>query len=228
MDYTCPTTYAYFTCCLIISLNIVYFLFTLIKFYIQYQRRQIQHRMSEKSTEFLAQTTTTSTIKLGFERLAQLYPHVNDDSPLPTRWSSKDRASTLALQPTNLCVIYKGPGKSHKDAASVRADHPIPTLTGIYYFEIKILNKGRDGFIGIGLSTSDVSLNRLPGWDKGSYGYHGDDGNAFCSSDTGVSYGPTFTTGDYVGCCVNFLENTCFYTHNGYNIGTSFKDIPVG
>ena len=99
-------------------------------------------------------------------------------------------------------------------------------------------------YIGIGLSTSEVNLNRLPGWDKGSYGYHGDDGHSFCSSGAGIAYGPTFTAGDYVGCCVNFLENTCFYTRNGCNIGkekptfisslslcvylgTSFKDIPV-
>jgi hypothetical protein len=98
--------------------------------------------------------------------------------------------------------------------------------------------------MGIGLSTSEVNLNRLPGWDKGSYGYHGDDGHSFCSSGSGIAYGPTFTTGDYVGCCVNFLENSCFYTRNGCNIGkifcfissdvhislylgTSFKDIPV-
>jgi hypothetical protein len=73
--------------------------------------------------------------------------------------------------------------------------------------------------MGIGLSTSEVNLNRLPGWDKGSYGYHGDDGNSFCSSGSGIAYGPTFTTGDYVGCCVNFLENSCFYTCNGYNLG---------
>ena len=73
--------------------------------------------------------------------------------------------------------------------------------------------------MGIGLSTSEVNLNRLPGWDKGSYGYHGDDGHLFCSSGSGIAYGPTFTTGDYVGCCVNFLENSCFFTRNGYNLG---------
>ncbi|CAF0744826.1 unnamed protein product [Rotaria sordida] len=188
----------------------------------------ISSRMATRST-----TTTTTTnprttnTKNGYERLAQLYPHVGDDIHLPTKWNGKDKASTLILQQNDLVVTYKGPGKTHKDAASVRSDHPIPPLTGIYYFEVKILSKGRDGYMGIGLSTGEVNLSRLPGWDKGSYGYHGDDGHSFCSSGSGIVYGPTFTTGDYVGCCVNFLENSCFYTRNGYNLGTSFKDIPT-
>jgi len=57
------------------------------------------------------------------------------------------------------------------------------------------------------------------GWDKQSYGYHGDDGNSFCSSGQGEPYGPTFSTGDVIGCCVNLVENTCFYTKNGINLG---------
>lgn len=58
------------------------------------------------------------------------------------------------------------------------------------------------------------------GWDKHSYGYHGDDGHSFCSSGTGQPYGPTFTTGDVIGCCVNLINNTCFYTKNGHSLGT--------
>ncbi len=42
-------------------------------------------------------------------------------------------------------MLYVGVGKNHKDAASVRGIHPIPASCGIYYFEIKIVNKGRDG-----------------------------------------------------------------------------------
>lgn len=57
------------------------------------------------------------------------------------------------------------------------------------------------------------------GWDKCSYGYHGDDGNSFCSSDNAQPYGPTFTTGDVVGCCLNLVDNVCFYTKNGINLG---------
>lgn len=38
-----------------------------------------------------------------------------------------------------------GHGKTPKDAASVRATHPIPAACGVYYFEVKIVSKGRDG-----------------------------------------------------------------------------------
>lgn len=65
------------------------------------------------------------------------------------------------------------------------------------------------------------------GWDKASYGYHGDDGNSFCSSGNGKPYGPTFTTNDIIGCGVNLVTNTCFYTKNGTNLGTAFEDLPV-
>lgn len=34
----------------------------------------------------------------------------------------------------------------------------------------------------------------------------------FASSGTGKPYGPTFTTGDVVGCCMNVYSRTAFYT----------------
>lgn len=67
----------------------------------------------------------------------------------------------------------------------------------------------------------------VQGWDKHSYGYHGDDGHSFCSSGTGQPYGPTFTTGDVIGCGVNLIDNTCFYTKNGHHLGIAFRGLPV-
>uniref|UniRef100_A0A8D8VVP6 Ran-binding protein 10 n=1 Tax=Cacopsylla melanoneura TaxID=428564 RepID=A0A8D8VVP6_9HEMI len=162
------------------------------------------------------------------DRLKLLYPMVNEEeTPLPRSWSPKDKFNYIGLSQNNLRVHYKGHGKTHKDAASVRATHPIPPACGLYYFEVKIVSKGRDGYMGIGLSAQGVNMNRLPGWDKHSYGYHGDDGHSFCSSGTGQPYGPTFTTGDVIGCGVNLIDNTCFYTKNGHHLGTAFTDLPA-
>ncbi|KAM9459705.1 ran-binding protein 9 [Salvelinus alpinus] len=161
------------------------------------------------------------------QQLRRLYPAVNElETPLPRSWSPKDKFSYIGLSQNNLRVHYKGHGKTPKDAASVRATHPIPAACGVYYFEVKIISKGRDGYMGIGLSAQGVNMNRLPGWDKHSYGYHGDDGHSFCSSGTGQPYGPTFTTGDVIGCCVNLINNTCFYTKNGHSLGIAFTDLP--
>lgn len=44
-------------------------------------------------------------------------------------------------------LLFSGVGKTHKDAASVRATHAIPAACGIYYFEVRIVSKGRDGWV---------------------------------------------------------------------------------
>lgn len=161
------------------------------------------------------------------ERLKILYPMVNEEeTPIPRSWSSKDKFNYITLSRNNLRVQYKGHGKTHKDASSVRAAHPIPASCGVYYFEVKIISKGRDGYMGVGLCAQGVNMNRLPGWDKHSYGFHGDDGHSFCSSGTGQPYGPTFTTGDVIGCGLNLVDGTCFYTKNGHHLGIAFTDLP--
>lgn len=161
------------------------------------------------------------------QRLKLLYPMVNEEeTPLPRSWSTKDKYNYIGLSQTNLRVHYKGHGKTHKDASSVRATQPIPASCGLYYFEVKIVSKGRDGYMGVGLTAQGVSMNRLPGWDKNSYGYHGDDGHSFRSSGTGQQYGPTFTTGDVIGCGINLVDGSCFYTKNGHHLGVAFKDLP--
>ena len=56
-----------------------------------------------------------------------------------------------------------------------------------------------------------------------SWGYHSDDGNFFFSDNCNKygynKYGPSFTTDDTIGCCLNFRNNAAFFTKNGINIG---------
>ncbi|CAG8515127.1 9133_t:CDS:10 [Acaulospora morrowiae] len=134
------------------------------------------------------------------------------------KWLSLDILKKIILN-------NKGSGKSDVDAAAIRANHPIPSQCGLFYFEVHVISKGKDGYIGIGFCTKSVKLDRLPGWENDSWGYHGDDGHSFCCSGTGKPYGPVFTTGDYIGCCLNFRDGTAFYTKNGKHLGIAFRDL---
>ncbi|EGG16412.1 hypothetical protein DFA_09447 [Cavenderia fasciculata] len=143
---------------------------------------------------------------------------------IPTMWSKENKNSCLEVSNRHLRVTYKQT-KEVSDAALIKANHHIPPACGIYYFEITVISKGRDGYIGIGLCTNSMAHSKLPGWERNSYGYHGDDGNLFKCSGTGKHYGPTYTTGDTVGCCINFVNNTLFFTKNGVPLGEAANDI---
>ncbi|CAG8675190.1 20759_t:CDS:2 [Cetraspora pellucida] len=134
---------------------------------------------------------------------------------IPTCWNVNDCSTGLNVDDNLLLVKYNG---NHMFAA-VRANHCIPKEAGIYYFEVDILEGGNDNIISVGVSASYPRLDRLAGWDPGSIGYHGDNGRKYIEFGHGIEYGPTFTTGDTIGCCVNFYSNEIFFTKNGVNLG---------
>ncbi|GJN92586.1 hypothetical protein Rhopal_005617-T1 [Rhodotorula paludigena] len=131
------------------------------------------------------------------------------DAPilLPTCWDESDRCALLELTSDGLGVSFAGSAKyGDRDAAAVRANRPVPPQAGVYYYEVTVLDKGVSGYIGIGLSDQNVKLSRLPGWEKKSYGFHADDGRAFCCQGNGEPFGPTFTSGDVVGCGIDWTD----------------------
>ncbi|KAK6338655.1 hypothetical protein TWF696_009466 [Orbilia brochopaga] len=149
-------------------------------------------------------------------------------TPLPTRWNENDKSGGIDISQDGLDVRFLGPNKvTEYDSAAVRADHHMPRSCGVYYYEVTIINKSREGLIGIGFCAGDVLLNRLPGWEPYSWGYHGDDGKIFCCTGVGKPYGPQFDTKDIIGCGINFRTNTAFFTCNGRNLGDAFRDIPM-
>ena len=64
-----------------------------------------------------------------------------------------------------------------------------------------------------------MTLNRLPGWEPESWAYHGDDGQTFCCTASGKSYGPKYGNGDVIGCGINFITRHAFFTKNGILLG---------
>lgn len=127
--------------------------------------------------------------------------------------------------------MFAGLGNLDTDAGAIRADNPAPGSEPLYYYEVTIISKGRNGYIGVGLSSAQASLSRLPGFERNSFGYHADDGNAFtgCCPSTlnseGPSYGPSFGAGDVIGCILNQMEHTISFTKNGVNLGVAFRDV---
>ena len=59
----------------------------------------------------------------------------------------------------------------------------------------------------------------MPGWYHGSWGYHGDDGLKYPNYVVGEPYGPTYGTGDVIGCGVDFESGIAFFTKNGEKLG---------
>lgn len=153
-------------------------------------------------------------------------PTVGHPLDLPTRFAPAVPSFPLVLSSDALEVRFNGKVQDiDQYAAAVRSNRPIPAPCGIFYFEVEILSRGKSGEIGIGFQKEEVELGKLPGWELNSWGYHGDDGQSFHERQHGEPYGPTFTTGDIVGCCLNFGINEVFFTKNGANIGKAFSDI---
>jgi Ran-binding protein 9/10 len=95
----------------------------------------------------------------------------------------------------------------------------------LFYFEVYIANSGSKKIVGVGLSIKEKPLNKMPGWQYLSYAYHGDDGKLFCSNKRGKTYGPTYTTGDTVGCGINRVTREIFFTKNGKNLGKKILSL---
>lgn len=140
--------------------------------------------------------------------------------PWPTKWNEGDKFPQLELEDGGRLAKFSGTQKSHDEAASVRADYPMPRQCGIYYYEITIISKGKEGrMIGIGFSGPKVALSRIPGWEPDSYAFHGDDGQIFSNTTSGKTYGPKFGTLDVIGCGLNFRTREAFFTKNGHSCG---------
>jgi len=166
------------------------------------------------------------------ERFNFLYPFVDQTlTKLPIGLSEKGRSNFVKIiKHKPFQCEYKPPYNHHHDdydVGSIRVCDPIPSTCGIYYYEIKVLNGGKEGKISLGLRADGTPLTRQPGWDRNTFGYHGDDGHKFHSQGSGTPFGPTYGEGDVIGCGLNITNRTCFFTKNGKFLGIAFKKMPA-
>ena len=112
--------------------------------------------------------------------------------------------------------------------SNVRTDYAIPKTRKPYYFDVKIISSGDNGEIVIGLTEkpNPVTNDSMPGWDKNTIGYHGDDGGIYHETETALVNVETFTSNDVVGCQLKKLiiddneYGLCTFTKNGRVLGS--------
>ena len=82
--------------------------------------------------------------------IERIPPPVEEDKshPLPSRWSEDDRMAGLEILGDGNEIRFNGVSKGEHEAASVRADHPMPKEVGMYYYEVTVLSRGKEGLIG--------------------------------------------------------------------------------
>ncbi len=104
-----------------------------------------------------------------------------------------------------------------------------PVSPMLNYFELQIIDKGEDTAIGIGVGEYKYPLDKMPGWNSNAIGYHADDGRLFYQNGFGKAFGPLCTTGDKMGCGIDFDCDVgpnfvnVFFTKNGKQIGAPTK-----
>jgi hypothetical protein len=69
----------------------------------------------------------------------------NQASSWPTGWNDLDKFAQLEIEDGGRQAKFSGSQKTHDEAASVRADSPMPRQCGIYYYEVTVVSKGKDG-----------------------------------------------------------------------------------
>lgn len=67
------------------------------------------------------------------------------------------------VSPDKMSVRYVGSGHHGHDVGAVQANWPAPIRRAVYYFEMKVVNAGQHGRIGIGFTHKQYDLRRQPG-----------------------------------------------------------------
>ncbi|PRT57065.1 Ran-binding protein 9 [Wickerhamiella sorbophila] len=140
--------------------------------------------------------------------------------PLPSAWTQIDSSPHQVLE--SLQVSCEG------EEVSVRANHPIPNATGVYYFEIKIESIEPNCEVFVGFSDSR-KIDRLSASrsQEPTFCLQVSDGQIAMARSPNHPYAPPSGDDDVIGCCYVFSERVVFFTRNGMDLGTAFNKVSV-
>lgn len=75
---------------------------------------------------------------------------------------------------------------------------------------------------GIGLASEDTSPFSMPGWQKKTWAFHGDNGRIYDGDNAGWGRDyadQTYGKGDIVGCFYDLEKSELSFTYNGTMLG---------
>lgn len=158
--------------------------------------------------------------------------------PLPT-WDRSLLVGWLRSERVRLrnnIVEYTGSGTDFRDVGVAQVSQTLQVDT-LPYFEVEVLSLGARSTIAVGGAPADYSLNKQPGWERDSIGYHGDDGCLFHENRHGSVFGPTWKCRDVIGMGIRApdlqdgsddlpTEVQAFFTRNGEELGHTTIRVP--
>ncbi|KAL8699022.1 MAG: hypothetical protein Q9201_006245 [Fulgogasparrea decipioides] len=103
--------------------------------------------LSSRSSSVSLPKLAPSHRGMTYEVIEHQPPEIHDGwSPLPSKWAETDKNQAMAIGDDGLEVHFVGGSKLHdNEAAATRTDYPMPVEGGIYYYEVRIDSKGKDG-----------------------------------------------------------------------------------
>lgn len=128
---------------------------------------------------------------------------MEDECSPSTYWL---RSNAIRFLNDGLTLEYRGNGLEKQDVGLAQARFRMDQTN--HYFEMEILSSGKEGWLALGLAKSTYPLHRHPGWNKGSVGYHADNGQLYKERGFGEEFGPLCSEGDVMGCGIRFPVDT--------------------